>query len=230
MLITLLISKFEIMKGSMLLLMALSILLINTNCSKETTLRPVNTPPLGNSTARKAPNADAGPDINLEIPKNWTPLTVIASDTDGSIEFVKWRKIAGPQAHMLETLSTYDSKVIWMEEGEYEFEVTITDNDALVDKDTVKITVSSNLKKLVIKREELERQSNDLPGISLPPEVYDNMKWVFCNYGSICEQTDDGPQPKIDYWLGGGSYFERLGDRIITLLASDDLERVIVYY
>ena len=218
------------MKGSIVLLTLLSILFITTNCSKETTLRPDNRPPVGNSTARKAPNADAGPDIKLEIPRNWTPLTVVASDTDGTIELVKWRKIAGPQAHSLETLSTYDSKVVRMEEGEYEFEVMVTDNDALVDKDTVKITVFSVLRKLVIKREELETQSNDLPGSSLPAEVYDNMKWVFCNYGTFCEQSDDGPQPGIDYGLGGGSYYERLDSSIITYYGYDNLKEVIIYY
>jgi hypothetical protein len=209
------------MKGSILFLMALSVLFINTNCSKEA---ETDLP------EKNAPKADAGPDINLEIPRDWTPLTGKASDTDGSIESFKWTRISGPQAYLLEEESTASARVVWMEEGEYQFELTVTDNGGLVDKDTVKVRVTSNLQKMVIKGDDLELQSNGLPGKSVPTEVYDNLKWVFCNYGSSYQQADDGPQPGIDYWLGGGNYFERVDGNIITYFGYDELKDLILYY
>lgn len=173
------------MKSSFFLLVAVSLMFMSAGCKKEKEKEIV-------IPEKMAPKADAGSDLKLEIPKNCTTLSGKASDADGNIESLEWKKITGPQTVVGEMMTSYKPKVIWMEEGEYEFELTVTDNDGLIDKDTVKVTVSSSLHKLVIKGSDFKTQSNNMPGISVPAEVYNNLKWFFVTMKPVLSrQTTD---------------------------------------
>ena len=180
----------------LLLLFAL-LVLINTNCKKETTIEP-----LPNS----VPVVNAGTDIRLEIPRTHTPLTGTAYDADDNIKNYKWRKIAGPESYFLEWPDNLSSKLVWLEEGNYDFEFTATDEERLSGTDTIKVTVFSNLKKNVINN--LTPDASGFLTAQIPAEVFNNIKWVFCKAGNRCEQADAGPLTGVDY--GAGAYYYEL--------------------
>lgn len=176
-----------------------------------------------------APVANAGADIKIEIPKTWTDLPYSATDADNNIKSYSWKKISGPESHWLEWHYFPLVSVVWMEEGEYEFELTVTDKDSLFDKDTVKVTVFSNLKKYVVK--DLKRDSSGTYSIQIPFEVSNNLRWVFAKSSGFNERADAGPLPNIDYtW--GGYYYELLPDNKISIFGGYSVPTVDVtlYY
>jgi len=215
-------------------LLIFSVILINLNCEKE---RPSNgrsntnasSPPPPPPSTNTAPVVDAGPDIRLEIPTTHTMLSGNAYDANSNIKDYHWIEIAGPESYFLESPYNLSPKLAWLEEGEYEFELTATDKDGLSARDTVKVTVFSNLKKYIL--------SNLIPAASgfsisqIPTEVADNLKWVFGKSAGRCEQADAGPNPGIDYnW--GGYYYELLPGNIIAVYggyAGYSVE-IIIYY
>ncbi len=91
-----------------------------------------NTPPL----------ADAGPDQSMTLPENSTTIAAKCSDPDGNISAHKWEKVNGPSASLNGT-STSSLKVTNMQEGNYEFRLTVTDNDGAKTSDQVKVTVQT---------------------------------------------------------------------------------------
>jgi len=197
------------------------LVLVNINCKKDI----IGSPPQTNS----APVVNAGTDIRLEIPLTHTLLTGTANDANGNIEEYNWRKIAGPGSYLLEWSNKLSSKLIWLEEGDYEFELTATDKEGLTDRDTVKVNVFSNLKKHVLYN--LTPNASGFSVAQISPEVINNIKWVYGKSGRICEQADAGPHPNIDYgW--GGYYYELLSGNIISVFGGYTGYNVdvIIYY
>ena len=194
------------MKKITFLLNALAVAVLFTafSCRKGN----INPPPTMNS----APDVNAGPDINLQIPATHTILPGFAYDANTNIKEYKWRKIAGPESYFIEWPYNLSPKLIWLEEGDYEFELSATDQGGSIDKDTVKVSVHSTLRKYVL--------SNLIPNAAgfsiaqIPDEVRNNLKWVFGKSAGRCEQATAGPLPNIDYNFGGYYYMLLPGNQI----------------
>ena len=203
-----------------------TIIFAQTNCSKadpdDNTTAPTS------SSGNIVPEVDAGPDITLEIPTTSTTLTGFANITNAQY---KWRKISGPESYFLESLDPVSTKLIWLEEGEYAFELSGTNRrNGLTGRDTVLVTVSSSLKKLSLTN--IAYDSSRFLKAEIPPNVTANLKWVFCRAAGRCESADNGPSVDIDYnW--GGYYYELLpGNKISVFGGYTDIDTVdiIIYY
>jgi P2-related tail formation protein len=88
------------------------------------------------------PTADAGNDLSMTLPANSCLLDGSASfDTDGTITSYRWLKIAGPVAGTIINPSQAATAVSALAEGIYKFELTVTDNNQGIARDTVTVTV-----------------------------------------------------------------------------------------
>ena len=87
------------------------------------------------------PVADAGQDIEVTLPENSATLEGSATDVDGTIVLIQWRKISGPVANIVNA-TAYKTEIVNLELGTYEFELTVTDNNGATGKDTVSVLVN----------------------------------------------------------------------------------------
>jgi VCBS repeat-containing protein len=95
-----------------------------------------------NPAPNQAPVANAGSDISITLPVNATQLNGSSSaDADGSISTYSWNKINGPGAITIVNSNTPNPSVIGLSEGQYVFELTVTDNNGATAADQVIVTV-----------------------------------------------------------------------------------------
>lgn len=88
-----------------------------------------------------APIADAGPDQSIVLPKNAAVLDARKSkDEDGSIKKYSWIKVSGPAAVIGYSGGAY-TKATNLKEGQYIFELVVTDNKGATATDRVTILV-----------------------------------------------------------------------------------------
>jgi hypothetical protein len=87
-------------------------------------------------------NAHAGPDQVFRFPRKHTTLDASASTDDGSVTAWSWAKISGPSTYKIVNADNEKTLVTDLVAGTYQFEVTVTDNSANTDKDTVQIIVN----------------------------------------------------------------------------------------
>ena len=89
------------------------------------------------------PVANAGSDIVITLPINNTSLNATASvDNDGSIVAYQWRKISGPSTVSIADSTAIITAVNFVLQGQYLFELMVTDNLGATGKDSVKVTVN----------------------------------------------------------------------------------------
>jgi hypothetical protein len=89
----------------------------------------------------EAPVADAGIDQVIQIPTTSVSLDGSASfDLDGTIDVWLWEKISGGTG-TITTPAASMTTVTGLEWGDYVFKLTVTDNDALVDTDSMALRV-----------------------------------------------------------------------------------------
>ena len=89
-----------------------------------------------------APVANAGTDISITLPTNNATLTGYGSDVDGTIASYLWTKIAGPVAGTLTNPTSSTATLAALEEGVYQYTLTVTDNAGATGIDTVKVMVN----------------------------------------------------------------------------------------
>ncbi|MFT4739258.1 MAG: gliding motility-associated-like protein [Marivirga sp.] len=92
--------------------------------------------------ANQAPVIEAGVDQVIQLPLESTNVTATASDPDGDPLVIRWSKVSGP----IVTISNSDQlnvQLTNLQEGDYIFKVTATDNEGLVAEDQVKVEVLS---------------------------------------------------------------------------------------
>lgn len=88
------------------------------------------------------PLANAGIDRVVTLPIDSVLLNGdSSSDRDGTIITYKWTKIAGPDAFIIIEASAARTIVKQFVAGVYQFELKVTDNTGLFEKDTIQITV-----------------------------------------------------------------------------------------
>ena len=112
--------------------------IIALSCKKEYSCEGCNT---GNQLAI----AVAGPDQLVTLPIDSVLLNGTASyDPDGNITKWQWTKIAGPVSFSINSVDSAKTVVGRLEQGIYQFELKVTDNEGAFDLDTVQITVNAD--------------------------------------------------------------------------------------
>jgi len=85
------------------------------------------------------PQANAGPDVNVQLPTNTATLVGSATD-DSTIASTVWVKVSGPPAFLTNSLTT-TLTASNLTAGTYVFRLTVTDDGGLTDSDEVTVTV-----------------------------------------------------------------------------------------
>ena len=127
------------------------------------------------------PSANAGLDQHIVLPVNETILTGYASDPDDNIKSYKWEQVAGPSFSLLQNEETLTPRILNLEIGVYEFELTVTDSAALFDKDKVLVNV--------LVPDSLSQVINDsvsqIIRVSETEIIITNLQWIFPWYNSL---------------------------------------------
>jgi hypothetical protein len=89
-----------------------------------------------------APIAIAGSNKTITLPTNYYTFTGSGSDADGDILTYSWLKVSGPTAILSET-DTNQLMATKLVEGNYEFQLTVTDNTGATHSDKVKLIVNA---------------------------------------------------------------------------------------
>ncbi|KAI2652883.1 Dyslexia-associated protein KIAA0319-like protein [Labeo rohita] len=89
----------------------------------------------------KPPVADAGPDKELTLPVDRTTLDGSKSSDDQKIATYHWTKTKGPEGVKIDNADTAVAVVTGLQEGEYIFTLTVTDERSLENSDTVSVIV-----------------------------------------------------------------------------------------
>jgi gliding motility-associated-like protein len=92
-----------------------------------------------NTAANQAPTANAGTNQSITLPVNALTLTGSGSDPDGSITYL-WSLVSGPTVTLTNETSPSVS-LSDMIEGNYTFQLTVTDDGLLTATDQVSVTV-----------------------------------------------------------------------------------------
>ncbi len=98
-----------------------------------------------NASLNQLPSANAGADQTITLPVNSVTLNGTGSDPDGSIATYQWSKLSGPLQFTITSSSSASTGVTGLVQGVYRFELTVTDNSGGAAKDTVQVTVNSNV-------------------------------------------------------------------------------------
>uniref|UniRef100_A0A8C1SAS2 Si:ch211-193k19.1 n=1 Tax=Cyprinus carpio TaxID=7962 RepID=A0A8C1SAS2_CYPCA len=93
----------------------------------------------------KPPVADAGPDKELTLPVDRTTLDGSKSSDDQKIATYHWTKTKGPEGVKIDNADTAVAVVIGLQEGEYIFTLTVTDERMLENSDTVSVIVREGI-------------------------------------------------------------------------------------
>ena len=101
------------------------------------------------SVGDKPPVANAGPDQTIMKPRDNIFLSGdLSHDPDGGIVSYNWTTIAGPNSPNMDKdrilimgLKPYEMFVYNLQEGVYQFELMVIDNDKAASRDTMKLTV-----------------------------------------------------------------------------------------
>jgi subtilisin family serine protease len=89
------------------------------------------------------PQADAGKDIFITLPVNSVRLNGRVSDPDNDGLTVRWQKWKGPENDIINSPNSVGTTVANLQEGIYQYILSVNDNGGLYDYDTVMITVSA---------------------------------------------------------------------------------------
>ena len=93
----------------------------------------------------QAPVANAGRDTSIALPIDNITLSGNKSmDPDGSIASFNWTQLSGPGTAIIATSSSVNTLVSGLLEGDYVFQLTVTDNLGAVSNATVKVSVINN--------------------------------------------------------------------------------------
>lgn len=113
--------------------------LIFLSCQKEKSCENCNV-------TNKVPIANAGSDTMILLPVDSILLNGTTSvDPDGNITAYQWSKIFGPPAFSISNSTSATTVVKNLVQGTYLFELKVTDDKGLTSKDTVIVTVNTEI-------------------------------------------------------------------------------------
>jgi gliding motility-associated-like protein len=93
-------------------------------------------------TANQNPVANAGEDQTITLPLNAIALNGIGTDADGTITKYEWIKVSGPEA-TLSGATTANLALSTLLEGDYVFQLTVTDDKTATASDQVSLRVNA---------------------------------------------------------------------------------------
>lgn len=93
-------------------------------------------------TPNALPIARAGDDVAVILPGNLSLNGSASADSDGTIVSYSWRKISGPTSFSIANANTANTTVSNLTTGIYGFELTVTDNQNGIGRDTMLANVS----------------------------------------------------------------------------------------
>ena len=118
-----------------------------------------------NPAPNETPASDAGPDIQVQMPDPAIELDGTDSyDPDGTIASYKWEQVSGPNTATITTALGATTTITGVQEGEYLFRLTVTDNDGTRASDVIKVIV---LAAPVPNSEPIAKAGNDIE-VTLP--------------------------------------------------------------
>ncbi len=96
----------------------------------------------GTPKANLLPIASAGTNDTLTLPNDTYVLNASAStDPDGTIDSYQWQQVSGPATASSSSMNSAQVTLSNLVAGDYEFEVTVTDNAGATSSATMKLTV-----------------------------------------------------------------------------------------
>jgi hypothetical protein len=114
----------------------------DTNGSKDSADIVVNVLPEDMSSG--LPEVNIKGDTIVSLPQTEVMLDGTASAAgSGSIEQYEWKIVSGPSGTVVENPSSGITKITGLAEGQYEFELTVTDSRGKQGKSVIKITVNN---------------------------------------------------------------------------------------
>jgi gliding motility-associated-like protein len=93
--------------------------------------------------ANTPPTANAGADITINLPVNFTDITGAGTDADGSIISYSWTQVSGPNTATLANSTASTLTASDMIAGTYVFRLTVEDDDNATGTDDVKVVVNA---------------------------------------------------------------------------------------
>ncbi|MEO6489288.1 MAG: Ig-like domain-containing protein [Ferruginibacter sp.] len=87
------------------------------------------------------PDANAGPDLAITLPVSMVIVNGIGIDPDGTVTAYAWRKLSGPAGSVISNSITPTTSLTFLLEGDYIFELKVTDNNGGTDRDTMQVLV-----------------------------------------------------------------------------------------
>ena len=95
----------------------------------------------------QAPISNAGLSQVATLSSNEATLNgTLSRDPDGTIKSYKWEQISGPANSTIASVTLASTKVGGFREGDYVFQLTVTDNMNAIAKDTVTIAIVNNFR------------------------------------------------------------------------------------
>lgn len=114
--------------------------LLFTGCEKEKSCE--NCPNNSLTSGNHPPVANAGTDVIVVWPADSATLDGSASvDPDNNLKAYRWQKIEGPSAGRLSRPDAATVRVTKLIQGQYAFELMVTDAGGLSSRDTMKVNV-----------------------------------------------------------------------------------------
>lgn len=139
------------------------------------------------------PVADAGAPIAITLPTNTVTLTGTGTDSDGTIVAYLWSQVSGPAATVIVNPGSPSTAVNGLVQGNYVFQLMVTDDDGATGVDTVSVSVS-----------QAPQQT-----LTLQPSNNPNEKMLI-SIGGVDQSSQGGNEWAIDAWtVNGAPYFCR---------------------
>jgi len=110
------------------------ILLFLTSCEKDADI-----------VLNVVPAADAGTPKAITLPTNSVTLTGTGADSDGTIVAYLWSQVSGPSSTVIFNPGSASTVVNGFVQGNYVFQLMVTDNDGATGVDTVSVSVAQAL-------------------------------------------------------------------------------------
>ena len=125
----------QVLKKTVFIVSMLIIITTHSGCKKELSCEECSN--TGKPLTNHPPVANAGNDTTIMLPGNTANLNGgLSFDPDSNITGYLWTKISGPSSFNITDAKVAQTPVIDLVRGVYQFELKVTDADALFDRDT----------------------------------------------------------------------------------------------